>query len=103
MNLEKRLENIESLLVQIHAALESQGVIALSLPKILPNGMTEAQNDAAYKLAAERTVDGDRDALPRFLRAGGKVPIGKNFWPEVAPIRPGRPSGPRRARKAGDQ
>jgi hypothetical protein len=69
----------------IRAALESQGIAVKA-------GITESQNDAAFKEAIERAVDGDKMALTRFITAGGRVPKGKSFWPQ-AQSRTSRPSG----------
>ncbi len=96
MSLEQRLSNIEAMLEKICAALEARGGTEIA---VLPNGMTEAQNDAACKDAIERTVDGDKKALTRFLKSGGKVPIGKTFWPDPGPRNSGRPAGSRHQRK----
>jgi len=72
-------------------ALEASGI---PVRTAVSGGMNEAQNEAAYIQAIEQTVAGDNDALPRFLRSGGKVPLGKDFsniWPAVK--RHGRPPG----------
>lgn len=71
MNIERRIQALETMVAEIHA------VLVQGKPPAAP-GLSD------YRRAIEAMLDGNKKPLDDYLRRGGKIPKAETVYPDIA-------------------